>query len=209
LVELTSSAKVICDGWRRLPDRDGKVGMEQYRLSFVEYYLRRFARKNDVILDIGCGMGQYRGSTDDFYVGLDLTNEPYGDKGPRGVDVVASGTDIPARSESYDLVFSVGALYHMPSPLGVLTECYRVLRQGGRVLIFDYNRRTQKRLEVSEGHKPPCWTQWKLKNLPQEAGFAQCDLLLPVCHEVGGVLRRILLLRNELHGTWIIVTGIK
>ena len=83
-----------------MPDRDGKVGMEQYRLSFVEYYLRRFARKNDVILDIGCGMGQYRGSTDAFYVGLDLTNEPYGDKGPRGVDVVASGTDIPARSES-------------------------------------------------------------------------------------------------------------
>jgi ubiquinone/menaquinone biosynthesis C-methylase UbiE len=188
---------------------DCLIGTEQYRLGFVEYHLRRYVRKNDVILDIGCGMGQYRGSTNASYVGLDLTNEPYGDKGPRSVDIVASGTEIPARSESYALVFSVGALFQMSSPVRALTECYRVLGPGGRVLIFDYNRRTQKRLEVSEGHKRPCWTQWKLKNILLQAGFVQCDLLLPVCHEVGGILRRILLLRNELRGTWIIVTGIK
>lgn len=196
--------KVIWDGWKRLPD-----GVEQYRLGFVEYHLRRYVRKNDVILDIGCGMGQYRYSTDAFYVGLDLTNEPYGDKGPRGVDVVASGTDIPARSESYDLVFSVGALFQMTSPCRVLGECYRIVKPGGRVLIFDYNRRTQKRLEISERHKRPCWTQWGLKRLLQAAGFAQCDLLLPVCHEVGAVERRIRLYRNELRGAWAIVTGVK
>ena len=97
----------------------------------------------------------------------------------------------------------------MPSPLGALTECYRVLRQGGRVLVFDYNRRTQKRLEVSEGHKRPCWTQWELKNLVHEVGFAECQLLLPLCRDVNYAHRKIRLLQNELLGHWVIVMGTK
>jgi ubiquinone/menaquinone biosynthesis C-methylase UbiE len=182
---------------------------EDYRIPFVEYYLTKFVEIGDAILEIGCGMGQYRMSTQGFYVGLDVTNEPYGDIGPRVVDVVASGTDIPARAESFDFAFSVAALYQMTNPRRVLAECYRILKPGGRVLLFDYNRRTQTRLESGEGHKRPCWSQWELKNLVHEVGFAECELLLPVCREVGAVQRRIRLYRNELRGTWAIVMGIK
>lgn len=166
-------------------------------------------KTGDAILDIGCGMGQYRSSTDGFYVGLDVTNEPYGDIGPRVVDVVASGTDIPARAESFDLAFSVGGLYQMTNPRRVLAECYRILKPGGRVLLFDYNRRTQKRLEIGERHKRPCWTQWGLKHLLHKAGFRRGELLLPLCHEVKGVEKAIRLLRNELSGQWVVVTGTK
>ena len=182
---------------------------EDYRIPFVEYYLTKFVEIGDAILEIGCGMGQYRMSTQGFYVGLDVTNEPYGDIGPRVVDAVASGTDIPARAESFDFAFSVAALYQMTNPRRVLAECYRILKPGGRVLLFDYNRRTQKRLEVSEGHKRPCWTQWELKGLLQEAGFTECQLLLPLCRDVNYVHRKIRLLQNELLGHWVIVTGTK
>lgn len=182
---------------------------EHYRIPFVEYYLRRFVKTGDAILDIGCGMGQYRSSMHGFYVGLDVTNEPYGDIGPRIVDIVASGTDIPAHARSFDLVFSVGALYQMPDPHKVLIECHRILKREGRVLLLDYNRRTQRRLEIGEGHKRPRWTQWGLKHLLDEAGFRRGELLLPLCYEVKGMERAIRLLRNELLGQWAVVTGIK
>jgi len=182
---------------------------DKYRIPFVEYHLRRFAKKTHMILDVGCGVGQYRNSTDGFYVGLDVTNEPYEYIGLRVVDIVGSGTDIPARGESFDLAFSVGALYQMANPRKVLIECFRILKPGGRLILFDYNRRTQKRLEISEGHKRPCWTQWGLRDLVQETGFARSELLLPLSHEVNGLEKVMRLLHNELWGEWAIVTGIK
>ena len=37
--------------------------------------------------------------------------------------------------QSFDVVFSLYALFHFPDPLGALGEMYRVLRPGGRIVI--------------------------------------------------------------------------
>ncbi len=184
-------------------------GSEKHRIPVVEHYLKKFVKMGYRILDIGCGMGQYRTSTPAFYVGLDITDEPYPENRPRIVDIVATGTHVPAPDRCYDLVFSVGALYQMQDPPKVLAESYRVLRPGGRILLFDYNRRTQKRLEKGEGQKRPCWTQWGLKLRLRKAGFRECELLLPVCYEVKGFAKVLGLLQQERLGQWVIATGIK
>ena len=181
----------------------------KYRLAFVEYYLRKFAAKQNRILDLGCGMGQYRDCTSASYVGLDVTSQDYKAGCPRIVDVVASAIAIPAPAECYDLVFSVGALYQMPNPPKVLSECYRILRPGGRGLFFDYNRRTQERLEAGEGMKRPKWSQWELKRLLEKAGFRSCELLLPIGREIKQPTRTIRLLLQELLGQWVVITGVK
>jgi ubiquinone/menaquinone biosynthesis C-methylase UbiE len=185
------------------------LGVNKYRLAFVEYYLRKFTAKEHRILELGCGMGQYRDSTSACYVGLDVTSRNYKEGYPRVVDIVASGTAIPAREQSYDLVFSVGALYQMPDPLKVLYESHRLLTPEGRGLFAEYNRRTLNRLEIEEGVKRPNWTPWGLKHLLQQAGFRKCELLPPIPREVKQPAKSLRLILEELVGQWAIVTGVK
>ncbi len=184
-------------------------GERAYGIPFVEYYLKQFAKQGDRIIDIGCGRGQYRHSTRARYVGLDVTDEPYAPDSPRHVDIVAVGTDIPVRSGSFDLVFAVGVVYQIDDPYRALKEFHRILRSGGHILLVDYNRRTQGRLEVGEACKRPCWTQWGLRAMVQGAGFRDCTLQLPVCHEVGRPLKPLGVVWQEFMGTWAIVTGVK
>jgi ubiquinone/menaquinone biosynthesis C-methylase UbiE len=182
---------------------------KKYRLGFVEYYLKKFAAKEQRILELGCGMGQYRDCTPACYVGLDVTSRDYKEGCPRIVDIVASGTAIPAREQSYDLVFSVGALYQMPEPLKVLSDSYRLLTPEGRGLFAEYNRRTLNRLEIEEGVKRPNWTPRRLKYLLQQAGFRNCEVLPPLSREVKQPAKSLRLLLEELVGQWAIVTGVK
>jgi ubiquinone/menaquinone biosynthesis C-methylase UbiE len=182
----------------------------KYRIGFVEYYLKTIAKKNHRILDVGCGMGQYRNSTLSSYVGLDITDQTYGEECPRDVDIVASGQDIPSPNCTYDLVFTVGVLLCIPNPKKALSEFYRVLRSGGRILIFDYNRRVQRRLQFRGGHgKLPCWTQWELKTIVRQAGFKECELLLPKARSILDLPKWLLLAKQEVVGGWAIVTGVK
>ncbi|MCX6135462.1 MAG: methyltransferase domain-containing protein [Ignavibacteriales bacterium] len=179
-------------------------------IPFVEYYLNLFALPGQRILDVGCGTAQYRHSTKAAYVGLDYTNDPFPDGFARDVDIVAFASSIPEPDQSFDLIFAVGAFYQFPERDGALEEFYRLLKVGGRVLLFDYNRRTQKRLEASEAEQRPCWTQWELRSIVAAAGFKDCDLLVPrVCHEVNRGERFLRLVAEEAFGMWAIVTGVR
>lgn len=184
--------------------------LEQYKIGFVEFYLKQFVKENDRILDAGCGRGQYRHSTSAFYVGIDITDQPYTEDSPRMLDIVASCEHIPSPENSYDFVFAVGVLCSISDPSKALFEFYRVLKPGGRVLICDYNRRTHKRLEYKGGHgKLPCWTQWELKKLIEQSGFKRCELLVPLTHRIIMPAKWIYLLMQEFGGSWAVVTGVK
>jgi ubiquinone/menaquinone biosynthesis C-methylase UbiE len=154
-------------------------------------------------------MAQYRSCTQASYVGLDVTNNPYSENHPRVVDIVASVLDIPAPDSTYDLIFSVATLYQVNDSSTALSESYRVLRPRGRILLFDYNRRTQKKLELGETAKGPRWTQWKLRRLVRKVGFSHCDILVPRVGEFDTFERLIRILCNEFFGSWAVVTGIK
>jgi ubiquinone/menaquinone biosynthesis C-methylase UbiE len=179
------------------------------KLPFVEYYLGKYAIPRGRTLDVGCGTGQYRHSTGGTYIGIDLSAEPYKPGYPRDVDVVATGTLLPFANETFDLIFCVGAFFQFASPLQALSEFNRVLNRGGRVLIFDYNRRIQKYLEVAEVAQRPCWTQWQLRHLVRAAGFSDCEMLLPFAYHVTSFARSLLVLGNEFLGRWAIVVARK
>lgn len=176
---------------------------------FVGYCLRRYTQPASLVLDVGCGPAPYRHWVSGHYVGLDVTDEPYGIDMPRSVDVVGSGMDLPLRAETFDLVFSKSAFFLIPDPLKALREIHRVLKPGGRVLLFDYNRRTQRQLQAREQIARPCWTQWQLRSLVRQAGFRNCELLVPKDRDVSGLEYWLRLVHQELFGIWAIVTGVK
>jgi ubiquinone/menaquinone biosynthesis C-methylase UbiE len=176
---------------------------------FVRALLRRFVQTKDLVLDVGCGPAPYRSWVAGSYIGLDITDEPYGPDLRRRVDIIGSATDLPFSSDSIDVLFSKSAFYLVSDPDAALLDFRRVLRPGGRLLLLDYNRRTQARMMKMDGSKLPCWTQWELKAKLKKAGFRQCELLVPKAKEVGRFEHWLRLLHQEMFGTWAVVTAVK
>lgn len=177
--------------------------------GFVRTFLRRYGREQGRVLDVGCGPAPYRDSVTGVYIGLDITDEPYRVDMPRRVDVVGSATALPLQVESIDLIFSKSAFFLVPDPDKALEEFRRALKPGGRILLMDYNRRTQKALQASENIPRPCWTQWQLMTKVRKAGFQQCKLLVPTPRDTSRLEYWLRLIHQELLGTWAIVTAVK
>ena len=68
----------------------------------------------------------------------------------------------------------------MRDPRLVLNEFRRILRPDGRLLIFDYNRRTLREMERKTGDSYPIWTQWGLARKVRGAGYR--EVRRPVAH---------------------------
>lgn len=176
----------------------------------IEYILNKYVEKNDDILEIGCGCSLYRYSTLGNYKGLDITDDDYNEGNPRKVDIVASATNIPLQDNSIDLVFAVSTFYLIPNYNKALSEFYRILRPGGRLILFDYNKKTQELLSTKEKHQYPCWTQNELKNILDNNGFRRTEILLLLRYKLPWFLQGLIIFLNEFRlGGRAIVTGTK
>lgn len=177
--------------------------------QFVWDTLHRLAPPGATVVDVGCGPSLYRGAVDGRYIGVDVTDEPYIEDVPRDVDVVAPADRMPLPDNFADLLFTLSAFHQMGCPAGILAEFRRVLRPGGRLLIFDYNRRTRRRLSQRSNASYPPWTQWRLRREVRDAGFRQARLLVPVSHEPRRIERAVRLCHQELRGQWAIVSALR
>jgi len=181
----------------------------KYINKFICWYVRKYTTDSSVLLDIGCGRGQYVECTRGQYIGTDITTNPYAPDSPRNVAVVSSAELLPFADASLDAIMTVACFYQIPDPWRALSEFHRVLKPQGRVLIFDYNRRTQKRLSVSESCQRPCWSHNQLLKIVQDAGFCQCEKLIPYPISLPKWILVFFFPLLERLGSWAVVTGIK
>lgn len=99
------------------------------------------------VLDVGCGVGlmsQYVGEHFDEVAGIDVAAgvvERAGERCPRGTFQVYDGRQIPYDDASFDVVFTVCVLHHVPPPqwVSLTREMARVLEPGGLLYIFEHN----------------------------------------------------------------------
>lgn len=145
-----------------------------HRLSYVvremPAFLERLAAELPVsesesarVLDYGCADVPYRHffppSAD--VVTVDLPGNPNA-----AVEVASDGT-LPLESESFDAVMSTQVLEHVSDPRLYLSECHRVLRPGGRLLLSTHG--------IFPYHPDPTdywrWTSDGLRRIVAEAGF--------------------------------------
>lgn len=119
----------------RLKSPDEYRKMQSFQAKLLIRYLRSRGVEvaHRTILDLGCGLGGYSieianyaqivVGIDLLYLNWDLKNPPYW--------VVANSIAIPFASEMFDLVICASLIEHVPNPLNLLTEIYRVLKKGG------------------------------------------------------------------------------
>jgi SAM-dependent methyltransferase len=115
------------------------------------------------VLDYGCADVPYRSffPADVDFVAADLPGNPNAT-----VELTGEGT-VPAPDESFDAVLSTQVLEHVTDPRRYLSEAFRVLRPGGRLLLTTHG--------IFVWHPDPGdywrWTGEGLRLAVRQAGF--------------------------------------
>ena len=116
------------------------TGRRKILTSFVEDICRRVTDRRPRILDVGCGTGanllmlsQYGDAE-----GVDVSEDALAFCRERGLEKVklGEGEALPYEDGTFDLVTALDVVEHMDDDLAGLREMRRVLRPGGRVLLF-------------------------------------------------------------------------
>ncbi len=116
------------------------TGRRKILAQFVEEICRRVTDRRPRILDVGCGTGanllmlsQYGDAE-----GVDVSEEALAFCRERGLDKVKLGAaeELPYEDGTFDLVTALDVVEHIDDDLAGLREMRRVLRPGGRVLLF-------------------------------------------------------------------------
>ena len=146
----------------------------QWRLESPVFRWLGLSGQDEDILDIGCGSGYGAVLLSQLqpksYVGIDLMPEMIELAKqwalPNAEFLVMDAADLshfPDASE--DLAVIVGILHHIPSWRGVLDECHRVLRPGGKTF-----------LEEPAARAVLIWDFFFRWNHPREALFSRMEL---------------------------------
>jgi SAM-dependent methyltransferase len=147
--------------------RFGELGARLNLFKFESHVDR-----DDVVVDFGCGIGalleQLRAAS---RIGVEASEPARREAQAKGLQVVASTGELD--SDSADVVISNHALEHTLAPLEELRDLRRVLRPGGKVVLWlpvdDW--RSQRHPRADPNHHLYTWTPLLLANLLEEAGF--------------------------------------
>jgi SAM-dependent methyltransferase len=90
------------------------------------------------VLDIGAGAGNMAHHLGQYgqVFGIDYNPRPLPVAQGRGLPVAqGSGTELPFAANTFDLLALLDTVEHIPDELGVLQECSRVLKPGGKLIV--------------------------------------------------------------------------
>lgn len=167
------------------------------KYEFIEELLSLVYKQDAVVLDIGCGKSVYKNSMKvRKYVGLD----PYIHDDPNVIQ--ASALDMPFEDSVFDLAFSVASLYLIGPDC--LEEVVRVLKPGGKLVIFDYNKRVLKRLKANTDLEHVTWSPHSLRNELDRAGLTKIQRLTHRPKIKSYYLQPISALKLKFRGSWVI-----
>jgi SAM-dependent methyltransferase len=101
-------------------------------------------RINGLILENGCGVGMYVEKLSAFggrVIGLEYDLERATEAGVNSKEIInAAGESIPLSSSTFDLILSHEVLEHVQDDRAAVREMVRVLKPGGRAVVFCPNR---------------------------------------------------------------------
>jgi SAM-dependent methyltransferase len=116
------------------------TGRRKILARFVEDICRSVTDRRPRILDVGCGTGANLLMLSEYgdAEGVDISEDALAFCRERGLEKVklGAGEKLPYDDGTFDLVTALDVVEHMDDDLAGLREMRRVLRPGGRVLLF-------------------------------------------------------------------------
>ena len=116
------------------------VGRRQIIASFMKRIVAALGVERPRILDVGCGTGANLELLGDFGVaeGVDVSPAALSFCHQRGLTAVKQGQaeSLPYEDRSFDVVTALDVVEHLDDDVAGLREMHRVLKPGGRALLF-------------------------------------------------------------------------
>ncbi len=148
------------------------------RRKIIDDLLKKhFANKSNIkILDIGCGTGALMKQIEPYgsVTGIDVSSQAVAFCKSRGISNVRLGdaTSISEKDNTFDLVVALDVLEHVQDDRKVLSEMLRVLKPGGKLIVFvpAYMILWGVTDMLSEHYRR--YTRSELKNKASDAGIA-------------------------------------
>jgi len=159
-----------------------------------------FAQLTDMhkgkLLEIGCGSGEMLRRFSDWgweTEGIDFDENAV--KNSRSKNLKVSQGDLTSQNydiDSFDAIYCSHVLEHVPDPMGFLKECFRVLKPGGRLVIFTPNAESWGHSKFKSdwrGLEPPrhlhIFTNKSFELLAKESGFTKYRIETTACGTAG------------------------
>jgi ubiquinone/menaquinone biosynthesis C-methylase UbiE len=128
-------------------DRVIADAVQRFALDVLDDFLPRLQQEAKV-LEVGCGGGQLaaeilRRRDDLAFTGLDLAGDELKrarQRAPGGTFVQGSALELPFDDDDFDAVFSIASIKHWPDQRQGVSECVRVLRPAGALVIAEVDR---------------------------------------------------------------------
>jgi ubiquinone/menaquinone biosynthesis C-methylase UbiE len=99
------------------------------------------SNNSDLLLDVGCGTARYAELFSGKYHGLDINKDyiDFAKQNHKGTFLVMDAADIKFPDQTFDFVFNVGILHHIPDEKvkTIIDEMKRVCKNNGKVLIIE------------------------------------------------------------------------
>lgn len=118
------------------------------KLAMIESAITPEVGKKAIVLDLGCGLGrQLREMIRRGYrvTGIDISERLLRFAAEGEVPVTSGDAErLPFADETFDVVYTIGVLHHLPGPDAQRAACReveRVLKPGGRFLVHESNPR--------------------------------------------------------------------
>ena len=115
------------------------VGRRRILESFMEGIIAKLKVENPRILDVGCGTGGNLEMLEKFGAaeGVDVSDEALEFCQSKGLTVHKGlAEEMPFASETFDVVTALDVVEHLDDDVAGLKEMHRVLKSGGKSLIF-------------------------------------------------------------------------
>jgi SAM-dependent methyltransferase len=109
------------------------AAQQSHITEVVQKFVREYRLSDKHVLEVGSGRGYLQDLVQD-YTGLDLSTSVAGHY--HKPFVAASATAMPFKANSFDAIWTVWVLEHIPEPERALTEMLRVLKPGATLFLF-------------------------------------------------------------------------
>jgi SAM-dependent methyltransferase len=151
------------------------IGRRRILSTFVENICREVTDRRPRILDVGCGTGANLLMLSKYgdAEGVDVSEDALAFCRERGLDKVKLGAAeaLPYDAGTFDLVTALDVVEHLDDDLAGLKEMRRVLRPGGRALLFVPTFMFLWGLQDDVSHHRRRYRLSELRRVLEQAGF--------------------------------------
>ncbi len=134
-------------------------------------------QENDTVLDIGCGTGfateELANKSNEVHA-VDITKEQLSKALEKNIDanfILGDADNLPYKDNSFDAVWSSGAIEYFPEPVKTLKEARRVTKKQGKILIVGPNKPKNRFLKAIANSIMLFYNKEEAKEMLKKAGW--------------------------------------